>query len=166
MSQTPAFDPYHELLGIALSEQPASYYRLLGITQFESSPTVIERAADRQMAHLRTFQIGKHQADSQRLLNEISRARQTLLNDTERVAYDAKLKQQLAEKEKTAKPIKAGQARPTPPKPLAVASPAPVVPVAQRLPAPIAVPPQSPPQQQVPLPTADPFDVQPAISDR
>ncbi|WP_254512383.1 hypothetical protein [Anatilimnocola floriformis] len=137
MNQTPAFDPYHELLGIGPSEQPASLYRLLGVTNYESNPTVIERAADRQMAHLRTFQAGKHQADSQRLLNELTRARQTLLNDKERAAYDVKLKQQIAEKEKPATPLKIAKAIPL------SATPAPVV--AQPLaPAPIAPAPITP----------------------
>ena len=69
------FDPYHEWLGIPASEQPPHHYRLLGIPPFEESPTVIENAADQRMAHLRTFQTGKHAAESQRLLNEVAAAK-------------------------------------------------------------------------------------------
>ena len=74
------FDPYHEWLGIPASEQPPNHYRLLGIPAFEDSPTVIENAADQRMAHLRTFQAGKHSQESQRLLNEVAAARICLLN--------------------------------------------------------------------------------------
>ena len=74
------FDACHEWLGIPAAEQPANHYRLLGISAFEESPTVIESAADQRMAHLRTFQTGKHAAESQRLLNEVAAARLCLLN--------------------------------------------------------------------------------------
>ena len=74
------FDPYHLWLGVPASEQPPHHYRLLGIAAFEESPTVIENAADRQMAHLRTFQGGKHAAESQKLLNEVAAAKVFLLN--------------------------------------------------------------------------------------
>lgn len=74
------FDPYHEWLGIPASEQPPHHYRLLGIPVFEESPTVVENAADQRMAHLRTFQTGRHGAESQRLLNEVAAARICLLN--------------------------------------------------------------------------------------
>ena len=97
------FDPYHEWLGITASEQPPHHYRLLGIAAFEESPTVIENAADRQMAHLRTFQTGKHSAESQRLLNEIAAARICLLNPAKKAAYDQQLRDALqAQQPKTA----------------------------------------------------------------
>ena len=90
MSNT--FDPYHTWLGIAPSEQPPNHYRLLGIALFEESRDVISNAADRQMAHIRTFQSGKHSAESQKLLNELSAARVTLLDPKKRADYDAKLR--------------------------------------------------------------------------
>lgn len=68
--------------------QPANHYRLLGIAPFESDPDVIEAAADRQMAHVRTYQIGKHSAASQKILNEISTAKICLFNPQRRAAYD------------------------------------------------------------------------------
>jgi hypothetical protein len=89
------FDPYHEWLGITASEQPPHHYRLLGIAAFEASPTVIENAADRQMAHLRTFQTGGHGGESQRLLNEIAAARICLLNPAKKAAYDQQLRDTL-----------------------------------------------------------------------
>ena len=89
------FDPYHEWLGIPASEQPPHHYRLLGIPAFEESPTVIENAADQRMAHLRTFQTGKHAAESQQLLNEIAAARISLLNPGKKAAYDQWLRRNL-----------------------------------------------------------------------
>ena len=49
------FDPYLKWLGIPPKFQPPTHYRLLGLEAFESDPDAIENAADRQMAHLRTF---------------------------------------------------------------------------------------------------------------
>lgn len=87
-----AFDPYHTWLGISPAEQPPNHYRLLGIPLFESNQDVISNAADRQMAHIRTFQSGKHSKESQKLLNELSAARVVLLDATKRTAYDAQLR--------------------------------------------------------------------------
>ena len=54
------FNPYYVWLGIPPAEQPANYYRLLGIALFEPSDDVIDSEADRQTAHLSHFQGGKH----------------------------------------------------------------------------------------------------------
>lgn len=89
------FDPYHKWLGILPEEQPADLYRLLGIALFENDPDVIESAADRQASHLRSFQSGKQSAASQKLLNEVSKARVTLLNPAEKAAYDESLQAQM-----------------------------------------------------------------------
>ena len=53
-----SFNPYHKWLGIPLEQQPPSYYRLLGIAEYEADLDVIESAAERQMIYLRTFQTG------------------------------------------------------------------------------------------------------------
>jgi serine/threonine protein kinase len=89
------FDPYHKWLGIPADEQPPSLYRLLGLRPFESDADVIDTAADQRMSLLKTFQGGKHGPLSQKLLNEVSRARQRLLAPTERAAYDALLREQM-----------------------------------------------------------------------
>ncbi len=89
------FDPYHEWLGIPASEQPPHHYRILGIPPFEENPTVIENAADRQMAHLRRFQVGQHVAESQRLLNEIAAAKLCLLTPKKKGMYDRVLRENL-----------------------------------------------------------------------
>jgi hypothetical protein len=90
------FDPYYHWLGIPPHEQPPNHYRLLSIQLFEPNPQVIQNAVDRLMAHLRTFQTGRRAAESQRLLNEISRAKICLLNPKKRAEYDRKLKAQLS----------------------------------------------------------------------
>ena len=89
---TESFDPYYRWLGISPKDQPPNHYRLLGVEPFESDPDVLESAADRQMTHVRTFQTGRHSAESQQLLNEIARAKLTLLNSSKKTAYDETLR--------------------------------------------------------------------------
>jgi len=96
-SSRPPFDPYHAWLSIPPTEQPPNLYRLLGLDLFEKKDDVIDSAADRQMAHVRTFQGGKHRDHSQKLLNEISNARITLLDKKKRDAYDVQLRERLDE---------------------------------------------------------------------
>ncbi len=86
------FDPYHQWLGIPPAEQPATHYRLLGIEPFEADAEVIGSAADRQMGHVRTFQLGPQGAISQRLLCELSTARLILLHPQRKAGYDAVLR--------------------------------------------------------------------------
>jgi formylglycine-generating enzyme required for sulfatase activity len=93
------FDPYYEWLGIPADEQPPNHYRLLGIQPLETSASVIENAANQRMGHLRTFQTGKHSADSQRLLNEVAAARICLLKPEKKAAYDDELRKKLAPKQ-------------------------------------------------------------------
>jgi hypothetical protein len=91
-----SFNGYHVWLGIPPSEQPPNHYRLLGIAIFESDPDVIDHAADRQMAHVRTFQAGRHGALSQQILNELAAARVCLLHPERKREYDAQLRAKLS----------------------------------------------------------------------
>ena len=84
-----SFDAYHEWLGIAPKDHPPNHYRLLGIDLYESNADVIDNAADRQMAHLRTFQTGGRSTLCQQLLNEVSAARVLLFDAPKRAIYDA-----------------------------------------------------------------------------
>ena len=97
-----AFDPYYEWLGIPRKDQPPNHYRLLGIEVFEANLNVIERAADRQMSHVRTFQVGKHGKQSQELLNVLSSAKLCLLHPEKKQAYDDQLRGKLAADESSA----------------------------------------------------------------
>lgn len=129
-----AFDPYRKWLGIPPNQQPPHHYRLLAIELFESDPDAIANAADRQMAHIRTFQAGPHSALSQKLLNELSAARVCLLNPERKEAYDAALQAQLAASQPALAPA------PLP----AVSAPAPramPVPIAAPAPRPLAADP-------------------------
>lgn len=92
----PKFDAYHTWLGIPPEDQPPNHYRLLGLTLFESNPTVIENAGDQRMAHLRTFQAAKHAVSSQKLLNGVSAAKLCLLNSDTKAPYDEQLRRDLA----------------------------------------------------------------------
>ncbi|MCS7305856.1 MAG: hypothetical protein NZ602_12220 [Thermoguttaceae bacterium] len=87
-----AFNPYYKWLGILPEEQPPSYYRLLGIPEFEEDVQIIESAADRQMTYIKTFQTGPHSAESQKILNELATARACLLDPAKKAAYDAHLR--------------------------------------------------------------------------
>ncbi len=92
------FDPYYTWLGIPPKDQPPHHYRLLGLELFESNPDVIENAADRQMAHVRTVGSARHQDASQRVLNEIAAARICLLSQEKKTAYDRELRNRIAPK--------------------------------------------------------------------
>jgi len=136
MMMSESFDPYYQWLGIAPKHQPPNHYRLLGIERFESNDDVIETAADRQLAHVRTFQTGKHIDQCQELLNEIAAAKLCLLDPEQRAQYDAKLKKKRRGTLATAIPLDEGPVT----RPLPRGEP---LPVAESLsPAP---PPQQPP---------------------
>ncbi|HVC92866.1 MAG TPA: PA14 domain-containing protein [Pirellulales bacterium] len=67
----------------------------MNVLDTETDADTIANAADRQMAHVRTFQAGQHSANSQKLLNELSAARICLLNAEKKAAYDAELQRRL-----------------------------------------------------------------------
>ena len=90
------FDPYYHWLGIPPQEQPPNHYRLLSLQLYEPNEEVIQHAVDRLMAHIRTFQAGQRAHESQRLLNEISRARICLLNSDKKAHYDRELRKSLS----------------------------------------------------------------------
>lgn len=98
-------DYYHQWLGIPPEEQPPNLYRLLGLTTFESDANVIEASADRQMAHIRTFQTGRHSDESQKLLNELARAKLCLMHPERRKLYNKKLRAKLAGRPQTTRTI-------------------------------------------------------------
>ena len=124
-------DPYHRWLGIPPDEQPAHHYRLLGLAEFEDDPEVIRDAAERQMSHVRGYGLGKHAELSQKILNELGRAKACLLDAEKKKEYDHRLRVKLA----ASKPI----ASPGPPpgsRPQAPSGPPPLIePAAEQLPA-------------------------------
>ncbi len=107
------FNPYLQWLGIRETQRPIHHYRLLGVEAFEADANVISMAADRQMAHLRTFQAGQHGELVQQLLNEITTAKLCLLKPDRKAAYDAQLRAKLAPADRPATPPAAApKARP------------------------------------------------------
>lgn len=122
------FDPYYRWLGIPPEEQPPDHYRLLGVVRFESDREVISNASDQRMTHLRTFASGKHSAESQRLLNEVSTATRCLLDPAKKTPYDAQLRAATPKATQSAKELPVAQALPAtaplPVRPLPVQSPA------------------------------------------
>jgi hypothetical protein len=107
-----SFNGYHVWLGIPPNEQPPNHYRLLGISLFETDLDVIDHAADRQMAHVRTFQAGRHGPLSQQILNELAAARVCLLNAQRKSEYDQQLRSRLAASAPRVAPLVAGKAVP------------------------------------------------------
>ncbi|MGO8748920.1 MAG: SUMF1/EgtB/PvdO family nonheme iron enzyme [Thermoguttaceae bacterium] len=93
---TNTFDPYHRWLGIQPKDQPPNHYRLLGIELFESDPEVIRDATNQRLSHVRTYQLGKNSALSQKILNEIAAARVCLLDSAKKAAYDDVLRTAIA----------------------------------------------------------------------
>ncbi|QDU26519.1 Serine/threonine-protein kinase PknH [Anatilimnocola aggregata] len=89
---TTTFDPYYKWLSIPPEEQPANFYRLLGLKELEGDVDVINSAADRQMMHVRSFAGGPNGVIAQRVLNELSSARVMLSDPPRKKAYDAMLK--------------------------------------------------------------------------
>jgi len=108
------FDPYHRWLGIRPEEQPADHYRLLGLACFEDDPEVIRDAAERQMRHVRSYQLGQHRQLSQKILNELAAAKACLLDDAKKTEYDRKLRQELTAEEKRDPPTAPPRVEPSP----------------------------------------------------
>jgi hypothetical protein len=106
------FDPYYSWLAIPPTDQPPNHYRLLGIELFDEDANLIRTAAEQRMVYLRTFQIGKHNADSQKLLNEVAAAKVCLLNPAKKAAYDQQLRQQMQPGTQVTPPVRFEQHAP------------------------------------------------------
>jgi len=86
------FDPYWEWLEIPPEDQPPSYYRLLGIDEFEQDLAAIDAAAKQRTAYLHPMGAGPSRESVQRLLSEVAKARRTLLAADAKSAYDESLR--------------------------------------------------------------------------
>lgn len=87
-----AFDPYHEWLGIHPSEQPADFYRLLGVCRFENNVAVIQGAYIQRFQYLQRFRSSGHGADAERLIQELASAQTALLSPVLKASYDGALR--------------------------------------------------------------------------
>ncbi len=82
------FDPYYSWLGIPPADQPADYYRVLGIKRFEDSREVIANAAERQICYVESFKDGEHAKDADKLLHKLVTAKACLLDLEQKRVYD------------------------------------------------------------------------------
>ena len=94
-----SFDPYHMWLGISPREQPANYYRLLGVCLYEDDTNVIQAAAGRQITNVETYRSGDVAELAEGILAELTVARECLLDPEKKTAYDEKLRAKLAQLE-------------------------------------------------------------------
>ena len=165
VSRRAGFDPYYRWLGIPQAEQPPTLYRLLGLSPLEPDLGVIEEAADRQMAHVRAHQNGSHASESQRLLNELSAAKVTLLHVGKKLAYDRTLRPPAPPPpppppSKAAAPVTAPASAAPRPMPAPIPAPAPM-PVAPMPVAPIPVAPTPIAPMPVPFQSAPTYSAAP-----
>lgn len=82
------FNPYREWPGIPDNGQPLNYYRLLGLTIFESNPATIERAVQYRLARIESVASPERAAAAQAIAGEIILARNFLLSPASKEAYD------------------------------------------------------------------------------
>ncbi len=87
------FDPYHAWLGIRKSEQPPSLYRLVGVSEFEDSMEVIRNAFLQRHSLLQALAVGKKRELASKLLEEVIRAKQILLDADAKTDYDSSLRE-------------------------------------------------------------------------
>ena len=87
------FDPYHRWLGIPPHEQPATLYRLLGISDFETDREVITEASYRQIGHVKQYASGPHRDAANEILNELAKAQVVLLNPRKKTQYDISIQE-------------------------------------------------------------------------
>ena len=90
MSQS--FDAYEKWFGISASEQPPNYYRLLGLKEFESDPSVIQSAGEKRVEFLQDVSSGRHVNEAQELLNAITKAVICLSDYKKKASYDQDLR--------------------------------------------------------------------------
>ena len=92
MSDSPEmFDPYWEWLEIPPEDQPPTFYRLLGLDDFEDDLATIDDAAKQTTAYLHPMAAGPNRESVQNLLSEVAKARRTLLGSDAKQAYDESL---------------------------------------------------------------------------
>lgn len=92
MSDSPEmFDPYWEWLEIPPEDQPPTFYRLLGLDDFEDDLATIDAAAKQTTAYLHPMAAGPNRESVQKLLSEVAKARRTLLGSDAKQAYDESL---------------------------------------------------------------------------
>ena len=84
-------DVYRDWLNIKEPQRPLNYYQLLHLEKFEDDVDRIRRHYRKLNAHVRKYATGKFAKESQKLLNELARARLCLTDAERKAEYDASL---------------------------------------------------------------------------
>lgn len=119
----PAFNPYHQWLGIPLEEGPLDFYRLLGLPAFEADTASIEQAAQQQLQRLQSHLQGPTAETAKRIASEVTRARLCLIDPHKKAIYDQSLRQRFAAPAATQKPPAGPGAAGRRPPPVPMAAP-------------------------------------------
>lgn len=98
---TREFNPYSSWLEMPASESAPSYYRLLGVDDFESDISAITSGAAAAAAKIRNARPGDQVQAWKKLLDEVAAAEKCLTNDATKAAYDKKLNLKSVISEKT-----------------------------------------------------------------
>jgi hypothetical protein len=85
------FDPYRQWLRIDGGRDAADFYQVFGLPAFTSDPQVIAVAADLTIERVQRLSPGAHRAAHRRLLEELSQAKECLLDPAARARYDQSL---------------------------------------------------------------------------
>jgi len=85
------FNPYWQWLQLDTDQSP-DHYTLLGLPPLETDPEEIESAADKAAARVRSQRPGARAREWAALLDQIAAAKQTLLDESSKAAYDEQLR--------------------------------------------------------------------------
>ncbi len=89
-------DAYESVLGLPLGPRPPNHYDLLGIALFEKSSRVISAAADQRVIDAQESVLASAERIRQ-VVSEIHQAKNCLLDQQAKAAYDRQLKQRILE---------------------------------------------------------------------
>src|SRR5262245_46933671 len=86
------FNAFHEWLALPREATSPTYYQILGLAEFEADAAKITQAGDRAITRVRSFRPGSRAKEWSRLLDEISSAKNCLLDAEVKREYDRCLK--------------------------------------------------------------------------
>ncbi len=86
------FDPYKAWLDIENKSASTTYYKLLGLPEFESNQDRITAAADKAIRKIRSQKPGEHLAEWSKILDELQDVKAQLLDAQKKAAYDDDLR--------------------------------------------------------------------------
>ena len=96
MNTNSSFDAFHKILGLSPGTNTPNHYEVLGLTRFEPDAETIRRAANTQNRRAQDWQSTQPLAASQ-IEDMIVDAKEILLNERKKSAYDVELKRILGD---------------------------------------------------------------------